>query len=396
MRIRYFLKSLFAVVSLCSLAFADGISPAALSNGGAIVRDRQLTEISQILRGGRGGYLDLGFYYLPSPEQTPLVSKYGEHDGFAFRHHLAGFGTGEFSPGKHLGFMLWFDRSGWDGEDFFFWPQYNDYSLIRSTTTWGLNYTDIQKNVTIAAGMQHSNMEHIGGIYPHESDSSLYSWAYLRWGKISAHGSFYETEWRNAHLSLDLESRFIYGGKFSGPLTYLPNVDIGFYNGDGGDSVRVTWEQNLFAQRFYGKVSFDFPDGKFHSAALTYYPDASRMIAFEATCLRRGNSSGSDDLLWGGAIDLLFVRLAYNSAYDYDNFFGAKGTFIAEIKFSMAALDGFLFGRGAAKTAPLETEILRSKNKSQSFGDETLSPNPNANSSKTIEAKGIRYEKGGK
>jgi len=393
MRIGNILKGLATFLSLASLAFADGIAPAALSEGGAIVRDRQLTEISQIMRGGRGGYLDFGFYYLPYKDQVPLDSKYGKHEGYAFRHHLDGFFSGEMKPGRYLGLAFWFDRSGWDGEDFFFWPQYSDFSMVRSNTTWGLTYTDSHSDATIAAGMQHSNVEYVGDVYPEESDSLLYSWALFRWGHFSAYGSFYRTHWRNAHVSLDLESRSVYGGRLSGPLTYLPNIDVGFYNGHGDDSIRVSWEQNLYAQRLYGKVSFDFPDGKFHSAALVYYPDPSRMIGFEATCVRRGVRSGFKDLLWGGAVDLLFVRLAYNSSYDYDNFFGAKGTFIAEIKFSMASLDGFLFGRGAARTAPLETEIMKEKNK-QSSGDKSIVM-PGQTAEKTIEAKGIRYEKKG-
>jgi len=395
MRIGIFFKGLATLLAFAALAFADGVTPAALSEGGAIVRDRQLTEISQILRGGRGGYIDFGFYYLPSAEQVPLVSKFGEHEGYAFRHHLNGFFSGEMKPGRYLGFAFWFDRSGWDGEDFFFWPQYSDFSLVRSNTTWGLTYTDIHSNATIAAGMQHSNVERVGEFYPGESDSLAYSWALFRWGHFSARGSFYGTEWRNAHVALDLESRSVYGGKLSGPLTYLPNVDVGFYNGHGGDSIRVTWEQNLFAQRLYGRVAFDFPDGLFHSAALAYYPDPSRMIGFEASCVRRGVRGGFKDLLWGGAVDLLFVRLAYNSSYDYDNFFGAKGTFIAEIKFSLASLDGFLFGRGAARTAPLETEILKEKNKPKS-DDKGISLNPGKSEEKVIEARGIRYDAKGK
>lgn len=395
MRLGIYLKSLLLILVACVFALADAITPEALSAGGAVVRDRQLKEISQILRGGRGGYIDFGFYYFPSSEQNPLESKYGEHDGFAFRHHLAGFGTGQVSPGKYLGFMLWFDRSGWDGEDFLLFPRYNDFSLVRSTTTWGINWTDAKSDATIAAGMQHSNVEHVGKIYADEGDAYLYSWAYLRWGHFAGYGSFYHTEWRNAHLSLDLESRSIYGGYKSGPLTYLPNIDIGFYNGDGGDSIRVTWEQNLFAQRLYGKVMFDFPGGEFHSASLAYYPDPSRMIGFEASCLRRRVRSGREDLLWGGAIDLLFVRFAYNSAYDYDNLFGSKGTFTAEIKFSLAALDGFLFNRGASRTAPLETEILKEKNKWKPTEDNSMSLDPNR-SPKVLEAKGIRYEGGRK
>ena len=395
MQLGKFLKGFAFFCAMVSWAFADGITPAALSDGGAMIRDRQLTEISQILRGGRGGYIDAGTYFLPSSEQIPLKSKYGEHDGFAFRQHMAGFFSGDVSPDKYFGLALWLDRSGWDGEDFILFPHYTDYSLVRSTTTWGMTYTDIKSDATIAAGMQHSNVEHVGNVYADETDSLLYSWAYFRWGHFNARGSFYRTSWRNAHVSLDLESRSIYGGRVSGPLTYLPNIDVGFYNGHGKDSIRVTWEQNLFAQRLYSKVAFDFPDGMFHSASLAYYPDPSRMIGFEASCVRRGVRSGAKDLLWGGAVDLLFVRLAYNSSYDYDHFFGAKGTFIAEVKFGLAALDGFLFSRGAARTAPLETEILKEKNKSSSSDDKLIPLNPGA-SSKTIDAKGIRYEKGGK
>lgn len=388
MRIGNFLKGLFALFALAAFAFADGITPEALSAGGAVTRDRQLTEISQILRGGRGGYIDLGFYFTPSSEQNPLVSQYGEHDGFAFRQHFAGFFSGEVRPKRYLGMALWFDRSGWDGEDFFLFPRYTDFSLVRSTTTWGLTFTDVNSDATVAAGMQHSNVEHVGKIYPQETDSSLYSWAYFRWGHFAARGSFNKTEWRNAHVILDLESRSVYGGKLSGPLTYLPNIDVGFYNGHGGDSIRVTWEQNLYAQRLYGRVAFDFPDGEFHSAAIAYYPDPSRMIGFEASCVRRRVRSGHEDLLWGASIDLLFVRLAYNSAYDYENFFGSKGTFIAEIKFGLNAIDGFLFGRGAARTAPLETEILKEKNKRPTEGKSA--------NAKVLEAKGIRYEGGKK
>ena len=101
---------------------ADAIPASALATGGAVTRDQQLREIRDIMRGGRGGYIDLGFNYLPFRTQTPLESPYGEHEGYAFKHHFAGFGSGEVTKNNHLGFLLWFERSGWDGEDFFFWP----------------------------------------------------------------------------------------------------------------------------------------------------------------------------------------------------------------------------------------------------------------------------------
>ena len=126
------------------------------------------------------------------------------------------------------------------------------------------------------------------------------------------------------------------------------------------------------------------------------------MIGFEATCLNRVkmNHLSDDfveeesDLLWGGAIDLLFARFAYNAAYDYDNFFGAKGTFLVEFKFNLATVDGWLFNRGASRSAPMETDIIKQYDKNVKPGEITPM-GANGGAPKTIEAKGIRYEKAG-
>ena len=351
--------------------------------------------------------MDVGFNYLPLPSQTPLESPYGEHDGFAFRHHFAGFGSGEVAKHTQLGALLWFERSGWDGEDFFLFPQYNDFSHVSSMTTWGLTFTQTKYDVSLAGGMQHYNVERIGDVYPEENDSLLYSWAHLRWGHLSLQGNFHRSDVRFLRLSLDLESRFVYGGSARGILTYLPNVDVTVYNRSAdrfsADNYRVNWEQNLYGQILYAEVSYDFPDDGFHSAALKYYPDPSRMVAFEATCIRRDKEiDGTDDLLWGGAVEFPFVRFAYNSSYEYENFFHAKGTFIVEFQFNLAAIDGFLFARGGTRSAPLETINIEKKNKDNPpEGDGLIHLNPSdastsiGNKPKTLEATGIRYEKSG-
>lgn len=398
MNLRNILKTFACLLLLSGPALADAVSVDALASGGATMRDNQLREIRDVLRGGRGGYVDLGFNYIPVVTQTPLKSEYGEHDGFAFRHHMAGFAAGEVKKNHYLGFLLWLERSGWDGEDFLLFPRYSDFSAVRSVTTWGLSYTFAPMDLTFAGGMQHQNVEYVGDIYPDENDSLLYSWAHLRWGHTSVQGSFHRSDWRSLRISMDLESRAVYGGRSSGITTYLPNIEVALYNGgDNGDSVRVSWEQNLIAQRLYGEVSFDFPSREFHSAALKYYPDPSRMIGFEATCLRRNVRSGAADLLWGGAVDLLFLRLAYNSSYEYEHLYRAKGTFIAEFKFSLATIDDFLFARGAPKSAPMETMKLQKKNKDNWQKDDGKIHLDQATGAapKTLDATGIRYEKSG-
>ena len=402
---QFVLKSALISLVLVGFALADGIKPDALAKDGAVTRDRHLTEIRDIMRGGRGGYIDLGFYYTPSRNQLPLESQYGEHKGFAFNHHFAAFGAGEVAKDKHMGALLWYDRSGWDGEDFFLFPQYNDFGLQRSVVTWGFTLTDARMDWTLAAGMQHQNLEHRGKLYPYEDDSLAYSWAHLRFSKLSAQANFYRKDWRLFRFSLDLESRNVYGGRKSGPLTYLPNLSLAMYNADDEsdvDSMRVTWEQNLYAQKLYAEVAIDLNDTWFHSAALKFYPDPSRMIGFEATCLNRVRKKmlsddwveEESDLLWGGAIDLLFARFAYNAAYDYENFFGAKGTFLVEFKFNLATVDGWLFNRGASRSAPMETDIIKQYDK-KSNPSEITPMGTNGGAPKTIEAKGIRYEKAG-
>lgn len=397
------MQKIFRAIGLlllgASLTFADGIRTGNLSRDGAVTRDRQLSEISDVLLGGRGAYLDFGFYYTPFSDQLPLKSQFGSHEGFAFRQHFGVFfDATEFAPGKHLGMALWFDRSGWDGEDFFLFPRYNDFSLERSVTTWGFSYTDVKNNIGAAVGMQHQNVEHVGHVYESEKDSLVYSWAYLRYGKVSLLGNFNKANWSSVHLSLDLEHRSVYEDKiarYTGWMDYLPNIDVGYYNGgDEDNSLRVVWNQNLYNQMIYGEVAYDFlPDVEFHSAALKYYPHPSRMIGLEATCLRRGVRGGAKDLLWGGAIDLLFARIAYNSAYDYDHFFGAKGTFLVEFKISLASLEGMIFGRGAPQASPMESRILKEKNKDKAPENSGFNmPNGEV---KTIEARGVRYEKAG-
>lgn len=395
MTFSHLFKRLVLVSSvMVGVALADAITPAAISNGGNDLRDLQLREIRDVLRGGRGGYIDLGFYYTPLTTQMPLESPYGEHEGFATKQHIAGFGSGEIGKGNHLGALLWFERQGWDGEDFFFFPKYNDFSLMRSVTTWGLTFTQQRLDMTIAGGMQHVNVEHVGDVYPDENDSLLYSWAEFRYGHASVQGSFHRKEWREMRISLDLESRAIYGGRSSGPLTYLPNFDVTLFNGgDEDDSLLVFWEQNLFQQRLYGEVAFNFPDKEFHSAALKYYPDPSRMVAFEATCLRRNVRSGKRDLLWGGAVEFPFIRVAYNSSYEYEHYFGAKGTWLVEFQFNLGTVDGFLFSRGATQSAPMESVKLDRKTREfpKEGGNKIQLPG-SEKSSEPLTAKGVRHE----
>ena len=171
------LRRMAIALSLAATAsLADAISVESLAGAGTWVRDDHLREMSDILLYGQGSFIDVGMYYTPLPSQIPLKSEFGEHQGFAFRHHFAGFSSTEISKGYFLGLLLWFDRYGWDGEDFFFFPRYSDFGHVSSVTTWGLSFTDAKHDWTVAAGMQHQNLEFAGDFFPAENDSLLYTW----------------------------------------------------------------------------------------------------------------------------------------------------------------------------------------------------------------------------
>ena len=115
--------------------------------------------------------------------------------------------------------------------------------------------------------------------------------------------------------------------------------------------------------------------------------------------MRRHERAGAKDLLWGGAIDLFFIRLGYNTVFDYENMFHASGTFIAEVKVNLGSIGGRFFGRGAAQAAPMETTDrridLKKSLKALSEQHNLGSTKVDAQGNKVIEAKGIRYEKTG-
>ena len=383
---------------------ADAVDVETVASGGFWMRDNQLHDIGDLLLFGTGSFFDIGFNYTPLSTQIPLRSAFGEHEGFATRHHVGFLSSYPVKENRYLNALVWFERSGWDSEDYFFFPQYSDFGLVRSVTTWGLGYTDVKRGYSVAAGMQHQNVEFVGDVFPAENDSLLYSWANLRYGRISAQVQFHRTDFRLLRLSFDLEDRAVFGGASSGIWTYLPNIDATLYkrrlDGSDEDFIRVNWEQNLYGQRLYAEVTYDFPDDGFHSAALKFYPDPSRFFAFEVTCLRRRVMADNwDDLMLGWAVEMPILRVGYNAANEYDHLFHAKGTWILEFHFNLESLNDMLFAKNGRQAIELETTQIKRKNTPNKPAETTpltgAAEGSSGTASKTITAKGIRYEKSG-
>ncbi len=383
MSMRFLLALIFA---LCAVAFAAPVPSGAVLAGGNVARDAALDEVSDVVRPGAIAYVTLGSYWLPHPRQTALRSDLGVHDGYAFRQRLGGYfsapiqGTDFF-----LGFMWFGERLGWDSEDFLFWPYYGRYALIQSVQTAGATITSERWNSGIAGGIQYLNPEKVSRIHGDESDS-LYGFAHVFTGPLALQGSFGDGGWKSARASLHFESKELNGGVSHGIATYLPNFDVVAYR-DASDSIRVTYEQNLYGQMLYGEVTAFLTDYGFYSAALKYYPDPSRIASFDFTCYRDENG----DFNFGGGLNVFMIRLAYNHAADYENLFHAKRVFVVELNLALGAKNGAFFSRNAAKAAPVEstTKVIHEKNSSYRGSKETT----NSDGVKEITATGIRREK---
>lgn len=346
-------KTLLILAIFCNASwlFADPISVQAIHEGASITRDRQLLEFHQAFRPGITSYFDLGLIYTPLSTQFPLETPFGVHDGFAFRHHLNLFlvKPSLLFNSIDVGALWWMERHGWDTQDFLFFPAYEKFSFVRSVQTAGLTASYSKLKLGAALGIQYQNVERTDNIHPDESDS-LYFWGDAYWNKIAIQTSFYKTDWRHFRVAFDLESKAILGGASEGWKTYLPNFDVAFFNGEERDSVKITWEQNLYKQMLYSRIKVFSPNKRLYSASLSFYPDPSRLFSLEASVFRKENG----DYVFGGGLELPFLRVAYNQAYDIENFFGAHGSLIVEFRFALSSLGNQFLGLNAAKSAPME------------------------------------------
>ena len=67
---------------------------------------------------------------------------------------------------------------------------------------------------------------------------------------------------------------------------------------------------------------------------------------------------------------------------------------MVEFQFNLATIDGLLFARGGTRSAPMETLNIERKNNFDNKDKKGLDLMSGAkNEPKTLEAKGIRYEK---
>ena len=334
------------VLAAVALASAWSLSPVSLENQSAYTMGLQLDEARQAIRPEYAGYMAASWMYLPLPSQSPLETRWGTHDGYAFRQRLSAWLSNPLdSSAWRVGLVWWGERQGFDQEDFLIFPAYGRFGRVQSVHTGGMSLGDSSRHWNVAGGIQYRNVEYLGEEQGPSHDYMGW-WQQAQWRFVGVQSSWHKGTWQSARLNLDMQARSVRGGADSGWTTYLP--DLGVQARNWGDSLylRYTWEQNLYGQLVYaaGALGGAPENPGWEWVALRLYPDPSRLVSLEGTLSHRDGRTW-----WGGGLNLPFVRVAYNHAEDYDAFFKSRGVWLLELRLGIGSAGSSFFGLGGAR-----------------------------------------------
>lgn len=337
------------------------LTPADLASQPARTSVIQLQEFRQAFRPEYTGYVAAGWMYIPLPSQTQLRTEWGTHEGFAFRQRFAAWLSNPLDNSSlRMGLLWWIERQGWDHEDFIAWPAYGRFGRVQSIQTAGATLSDSSRHWGVAGGVQYYSAEYIGQSQEPAQDS-LSWWGHGVYGPVALQALYNGIDYRLWRLSLDLQGRALRGGPSSGWKTYLPDLDLLVRDrGHKRHEINATWEQNLYQQKIYAQAAWrgHYASGNsIESAgipwlALHFYPDASHLVRLDATCLREAGET-----VFGGGLTLPFLRVAYNHADDFRDFFGVRGLWVVEFQLAVGSSTASFFGLGAPQRAPSESLV---------------------------------------
>jgi len=301
----------------------------------------QLQDFQGAARPEYNAYISAGIIYLPLPSQSALLTEWGIHDGFALKQNIGIWLTNNFdgkgSKGLTYGLGWFGERQGWDNEDFLFIPHRGNFSQINKIHTLGLTIADSSKHLLFGGGLQYLDAE----------NNTLRWWLMGTWGRFSILPNFHKNELRFVNAQLNLQARELRGNENSWQ-NYLPDLECSYFS---KDSIKMFISQNIFKQKFYLEGTFWAQPADLVWAALKFYPDPSRLLlALEATATKKE----SDDIYFGGGLTLPFLRVAYNSAKDYETFFKNRGVWIVEFRLAIGTSGDSFFALNAPKRAPSE------------------------------------------
>jgi hypothetical protein len=344
-------KKLLFLLFFAANSYAWNPTPQAIEEQAPKTAFSQISVFQNAARPEYNAYLNAGIIYLPSPSQSALLTEWGTHDGFAFRQRLGMWLTDNFNgkekQGLTYGFGWFGERQGWSNEDFLLYPYRGDFSQINQVHSWGITIANPSKHFLFGSGLQYLNA----------MDETFRWWLIGTYSRFSVVPVFYKSDLQLLNAKIDLQTRELRGHENSWQ-NYLPDLELSLFS---KDSLRMFISQNIFKQKFYLEGAFWANPADFAYAAFKYYPDPSRfLLALEATATKKENGN----VYFGSGITVPFLRVAYNHADYYENFFKNNGTWIVELCLNIGTSGDSFFALAAPKAAP--SQISRSPLKKRS------------------------------
>lgn len=324
-------------------------------------RESQLDEFADVFKPEYDSYLSFGWLYFPFPSQQELKSPYGTHPGFAFRHRFALFAHNPMdSASKYRsGMGWWVERQGWDTEDFLAVPKYSQFGAVRDLHTFVATFSNRAQGWGGALGLQWQNPEYLGRIYAQEEDS-LWWFAHATWDKLTLQSVFHRGTWTSTRINMDLADRAIRGGDTTGWKTYMPDIEALLIH-QATDPLRLQVRQNVFRRLFYLEGSWWVMENRDPWVSLKAFSDPSHMLGVEIGTRRLDNG----DWIWGGGIEMPFLRVSCNLPREYEQFFESRGAqILVEFHLNIGTIDKTaIFARNGADSAPMETDKVKTERK---------------------------------
>lgn len=298
-------------------------------------------------RPGVYGHLHLGWVWIPHPGQVPLLTSYGEHRGFPYRHQASFYlsHTPKGSPWR-VGVAARMERYGWASEDFLISPSQGAFDLGSYLNSGGVFLVRPSANFR-------------WGLGTHAQPDAWYPWMLSSFGPLGFSVTAREDRWEYLRFWLELESRELWGGEPKSLWRYAPDLAFSI-DRHARDPWILHWRQNLYKQHFYVETSLRARERQEKEILFLFYPDPGHLISLEGGL----RSFAGGGWMWGGALQVPLFRISYSHPRDYDRFMQIRGLWLMEFVLDLGSVrNQHFFGRNAPRPSPLEDELPKPRRK---------------------------------
>ncbi len=285
-----------------------------------------------------------------NPETSPLELENSDIYGYPYAQSIGmSFLSQEEYSGLKFGMSYYFDRTGWENNDFLLLPQKTNWSLDFQSHQLGLLTSFDDYEAILGLGWKYSRSVWRRPDYRQENTN--HQWWFMAKSYVLGFGSQGGTQVHSSLVELDLQRRVERNywmrdwAQFLPILTYRvawldgsPELNAGFFE----------WKQKLWSKYFYSRQWFD---NSWQASYLDIFLDESHFFAFHFNAYQSETS-----VQYGVKASLGPLIMGYNDASTYRRFSGLDGVFFVEIGLNIVTLEGLLYQQPGA-SVPSKGEI---------------------------------------